>query len=550
MSLLVNHLWQSTLFAGLVTLVALALRHNQAKTRYGLWLAASVKFLVPFSLLVSLGTQVEVPVSTPVMPALAVEQLTSSFAPAPAWQTTMPQSQSAPWGLILAAVWGAGALILLTCWFGRWLVIRRALRGAVSLPMNAPIPVLASQSIIEPGVFGIFRPVLLLPQGITDNLSNEELEAILAHELTHVCRRDNLTAALHMVVETLFWFHPLVWWIGSKLVEERERACDEAVLEAGREPQVYAQGILNVCKFYIESPLPCASGVSGADLRKRIEEIMTRRGALRLTFARTCLLALAAIAALSLPLAIGILRAQTLPPPPKYKFEVATIRPNNSASGNSRIMPGPQGGLRTENVHALGLIGFAYDLREFQMTGGPGWIRTDHWDIAATPDMPEDAPGPNMPRDKMESMFNRQRQRMQALLMERFGLVLRVETKEMPIYALTLAKGGHKLTPNPEGKGGPNIRTGRNQFTAIGADMGMVIRGLSNIVGRTVVDETGLKGIFDMKMEWTPDNQAADGTAGPSVFAAIQEQMGLKLESKKGPAPVFVIEKIEKPTEN
>jgi uncharacterized protein (TIGR03435 family) len=271
---------------------------------------------------------------------------------------------------------------------------------------------------------------------------------------------------------------------------------------------------------------------------------------MRLSFARACLLAAAAIAALSVPLAIGILRAQTLPPPPKHKFEVATIRPNNSGSGNSRIMPGPQGGLRTENVPALGLIGFAYDLREFQMTGGPGWIRTDHWDIAGTPDMPEDAPGPDMPREKMESMFGRQRQRMQALLMERFGLVLRVETKEMPIYALTLAKGGHKLVANPEGKGGPNIRTGRNQFSAVGADMGMVIRALSNIVGRTVVDETGLKGIFDMKMEWTPDHQGAEGAPGPSVFAAIQEQMGLKLESKKGPAPVFVIEKIEKPTEN
>jgi hypothetical protein len=78
-----------------------------------------------------------------------------------------------------------------------------------------------------------------------------------------------------MVVEALFWFHPLVWWIGSRLVEERERACDQAVVQAGSEAQVYAEGILNVCKFYVESPLACASGVTGSELKQRIVWIMS-----------------------------------------------------------------------------------------------------------------------------------------------------------------------------------------------------------------------------------------------------------------------------------
>ena len=114
--------------------------------------------------------------------------------------------------------------------------------------------------------------------------------------MCHIRRRDNLAAALHMFVEAIFWFHPLVWWIGSRLIDERERACDEEVLRLGSEPQVYAEGILNVCKFYLESPLPCASGVTGSDLKKRIEAIMTNRIAHRLTTARKVLLASAAIA--------------------------------------------------------------------------------------------------------------------------------------------------------------------------------------------------------------------------------------------------------------
>ena len=83
---------------------------------------------------------------------------------------------------------------------------------------------------------GLFRPILLLPADITERLQPRELQAILAHELCHVRRRDNLTSAIHMIVEAVFWFYPLVWWIGARLVEERERACDEAVLSLGNEP--------------------------------------------------------------------------------------------------------------------------------------------------------------------------------------------------------------------------------------------------------------------------------------------------------------------------
>ena len=156
---------------------------------------------------------------------------------------------------------------------------------------------MSSRALFEPGVFGIFRPVLLLPEGILERLSPLQLQAIIAHELCHVRRRDNLTAAIHMVIESIFWFHPLVWWIGSRLVDERERACDEEVLRQGSEPEVYAEGILNVCRFYVESPISCVSGVTGSDLKKRIEAIMTHRIVRSMGLGRKLILAASCMAA-------------------------------------------------------------------------------------------------------------------------------------------------------------------------------------------------------------------------------------------------------------
>ena len=148
--------------------------------------------------------------------------------------------------------------------------------------------------------------LILLPENIGERLSAAQLSAIVAHEMCHVRRRDNLTAALHMVVAATFWFHPAVWWIKARLLEERERACDEAVLQSGNEAELYAESILNVCKLYVESPLACVSGVTGSDLKRRIVRIMTNRIAHKLDFSRKLLLSMAAIAAITLPMFFGL----------------------------------------------------------------------------------------------------------------------------------------------------------------------------------------------------------------------------------------------------
>lgn len=110
-----------------------------------------------------------------------------------------------------------------------------------------------------------------------------------------------------MAVEALFWFYPLVWWLGARLMEERERACDEDVLRMGSEPKVYAEGILKICELYLASPLPCVAGVTGANLKKRIEAIMENRTILSLTLAKKAALAVAGMAVLAAPIVIGII---------------------------------------------------------------------------------------------------------------------------------------------------------------------------------------------------------------------------------------------------
>src|SRR5262249_20741923 len=150
-------------------------------------------------------------------------------------------------------------------WIMRWRRISSAMKSSVALhqgrEVNAlrrleqvgglrkPIAFLLSRCSLDPGIFGITRPTLIWPEGISTHLDDAHLDAVLAHEVWHVRRHDNLSAMLHMLVEAIFWFHPLVWWLGARLVEERERACDEEVVALGNNRQVYAESILKVCEF-------------------------------------------------------------------------------------------------------------------------------------------------------------------------------------------------------------------------------------------------------------------------------------------------------------
>ena len=312
-----NHLWQSTLCVPTAWLLTLALRRNRAAVRYWVWLAVSVKFLIPFSWLVNAGGELAWRAGTAIRQpqfSVAIDRISRPFVlPTPPTRLAgVAQAPSHLAEILLLGVWLCGFTIGVICWFRCWWRIRAARRAATPLRLNLPIPVMASSARLEPGVFGIRIPVLLLPEGIAERLPMGQLEAILAHELCHVRRRDNLTAAIHMFVETVFWFHPLVPWIRTRLVEERERACDEEVVRLGSEPQVYAEGILNVCKIYLGSPSLCVSGVTGSNLQKRIQAILKGRVASDLNFAKKAALASAGMAVLMAPIVVGMMNTPAI----------------------------------------------------------------------------------------------------------------------------------------------------------------------------------------------------------------------------------------------
>ena len=326
-----NHAWQSTVFALLAGVLTLLLRKQRARVRYWLWVAASAKFLIPFSWLVAVGNQLawlRGSAGGAVSGFYLAIEVVAGLAPpamAPSLAHVMPA---------LIAAWSCGVVLVAAVWCVQWYRMLLATRSATALcdgrevlalrrvecalGMRRRVEMRSSRGSVEPGVFGIARPVLMWPAGMSEYLDDAQLQAILAHEVQHVRWRDNLAAAVHMIVEAVFWFHPLVWWLGARLVEERERACDEDVLELGNERRVYAEGILKVCEFCLASPLACMSGVAGGDLEKRMVSIMTERRLQRLNFGRKLLLGAAGLAVMAGPIVFGILhaspsRAEALP---------------------------------------------------------------------------------------------------------------------------------------------------------------------------------------------------------------------------------------------
>lgn len=601
MPALANHLWQSTIVAGVAALLAFTLRKNHARARYWLWLVASAKFLIPFSLLVAAGSYLAPPVAQRVGDPQFAQFVEQIGRPFPAAQisvaTPLPSTTHREFlPALLIALWLCGSLAVGISWWRRWRRIRLALRAASPLALEAAVPVYSSPTLVEPGVFGVLRPVLLLPAGITDHLTPEHLGAIFTHELCHVRHRDNLAAALHMAVEAIFWFHPFVWWIGARLVEERERACDEEVLKLGNKPEVYAESILKTCQFYVESPLACVSGITGSDLKKRIVRIMTPRFAEKLGFGRKLLLAAAGLAAVAAPIVFGLLnvqpsRAQSQPAAqaPRRSFEVASVKPDKSGGMGVffRILPG--GRFEAHNVPLKFLLEAAYNVKDSQISGVPGWASSEHYNIdAKADDSAAEAMRKMSPDERKDALMLM----LQSLLEDRFKLALHHESKEMQIYALVVAKNGPKfhettLTPDqlnlkapppppPPGPGGARPRggegiwmMGRGNLSFRGAGLDMFANMLSRQLGRIVVDKTCLNGKYDFALRWTPDegerpvfpgppggpngNAAAPPppeATGPSIFTALQEQLGLKLESQKGPVDVVVIDHVERPSEN
>ena len=242
---------------------------------------------------------------------------------------------------------------------------------------------------------------------------------------------------------------------------------------------------------------------------------------------------------LLLLLATQLDHAQTSTP----TFEVATIRATGpSSDGHTHINYPPGDRFSATNITLLALMQWAYNMPEKQILEGPSWLASTRFDFQAKADT-----------DQIKGLTSEQdrdlKHRMvQTLLAERFHLTVHTETRTLPAYDLILAKGGSKLQLTKSN--GKSIGTSRTYFNGEGLTMTLIAEELSRITGRVVVDKTNLTGRYDLKLVWTPDDAPATDNSAPSLFTAIQEQLGLKLESAKESAHVVVIDHIDLPTPN
>jgi bla regulator protein BlaR1 len=603
-----NHLWQSTLFAAAAGLLTLILRKEQARVRYWLWLAASAKFLIPFSVLVTLGNRLassQTAAGTNAGLYFAVEEISQPFrqsaialpAASQAVNTFAAPSVFNFLPTLLVAVWLCGFAAVVMVWCTRWrkvsAVVRKgihmlegreveALRRVERRSNSRPIAIVRSRDSLEPGIFGIVRPVLLWPEGISNHLEDAHLEAILAHEVWHVRRRDNLAAALHMLVEAVFWFHPLVWWLGARMVEAREHACDEEVVALSSDRHIYAESILKVCEFCVGSPLACVSGVTGSDLKKRMVHIMTESIATKLNFGKKLLLGTAGTLAIALPIVFGLAnapqvraqdQAQAANAPVITNDVELTVKPGADGVSHRVAMMYSPTGFKSTNTTLQALIQEAYGVQANQIAGAPDWAKTAQFDLEIGPNDDKSTPRGVSIEHSLEQSRVRNQRLLQVALAERFKLALHSETRELSTYALVVSDDGSKLQPSkpasshsepvksPEGI--PLDRSFRIKLD--GSQAGLEARGMSTSdiashlarqLGTVVVDKTGLTGNYDFALNWKSDasgggnfNSPLSDASASSLLTALQDQLGLKLEPQTAPMQVLVIDHAERPAD-
>jgi len=259
---------------------------------------------------------------------------------------------------------------------------------------------------------------------------------------------------------------------------------------------------------------------------------------------------------LALTLAAPTCFSQLPAPVTVPQFDVISVKPDKTDSGMTRLGLTPNG-FNADNVGIHMLLLEGYQLNEDQLIGEPAWIKTDRFDIQAK------VAGPDVEALSRLS-FNQRRSMFKQILVEQFHLTTHTEIRQLPVYLLTVAKGGVKFKVHVPDPAHPERENGQGSFSVSsnkivtqGTTMAYFLAFLAQAAGRTFVDKTGLTGTYDITLRWTPDdapppllNGAPDPNPPPDIFTAIQEQLGLKLESSKGSVPVLVIDHIERPTPN
>ena len=519
-----------------------------------------------------------------VLPLAATPTIAVAAWPIPARVGTSQgwPAEYLPW---IVAAWLTGAMMFCLRLMGAWLAAVRlestlvrpappewqqALsRLAARIGLSRPVRLLVSSLAEVPSAAGWLRPVVLAPAGALAGLPAGHLEALLIHELAHIRRHDYLVNILQSVAEALLFYHPAVWWVSGHIRTEREHCCDDIAASATGDALTYAHALVE-----LESRRPAHAGAvmaaDGGSLADRIARLLGQTRPVSPTHSGWA----AALSAILLGIAACGLFAQTDSAP---RFEVASIKLNTGDRSGMRVRVLPGGGLMSQNAPLQMLMQNAYTLQAFQIVGGPAWMQSEGYNI--------EAKGDGKPASQAQVFL-----KLRALLEDRFQLKYHRETRELPVYALTVAKNGPKLPPPKEGScmagdlfAQPRPAPGQRPVPACGniavmgepsgvrmqggqAPMAELTRILAMVMGRPVIDRTGIKEKFDVDLHFAPDQSlaglppmgprdpnlpaASDPTEPPQIFSAIQEQLGLKLESAKGPVEVLVIDHVERPSAN
>jgi bla regulator protein BlaR1 len=611
MSVVVLLLLKVTVTTALALIAVRLARRSRAAVRHVL-LAASfgVLVLLPIASIVAPSVRVSVP--TAVQEAIAPLDFAPGGGGVPFSQpvdappVVTPMMPKASWpslSAVLLAVWIAGTTVcLLPVAAGLWQVrlLRRSSQlwrdGRVAIDaladhvnLHRRIDVLLHEALPGPMTAGIVRPAIVLPID-AETWPDGDLSRAIVHELEHVRRGDWVSLCLARVVAACYWFHPIVWAAHRQLALEAERACDDAVLawaslKAGVDSSTaYAdQLVLLARRLSTSANHPPLAMANRRDLATRVVAVLDsrqRRGrAGKRWVAVACAASVVLIATIS-PLRI-VAEARARPRKPQStvaapRFEVASIKPckaddlppGGRGGGSARGSASP-GRLHLDCVPLVGANGlirqaygtFVSGIRNAYLQrsavpveGGPAWVQTDRYTIdakaAGTPTL-------EMMRGPM----------LQALLEDRFRLKIRRETRGIPVYDLTVAKGGPKLKPfdgrckpvdfskgdipaQLEAEGSCPIAMRNTRVDAPGQTIGDFITFVLSLLDRPVIDKTGLSGRFDISLEFTPDDSAGPADVTSILAVAVQQQLGLKLVPATGPGEFLVIEHIDRPSPN
>jgi uncharacterized protein (TIGR03435 family) len=433
---------------------------------------------------------------------------------------------------------------------------------ATSAGVRRRVQLLIHQGVVGPITCGVVRPAIVLPREARE-WDREALRRAIVHEMEHIRRADWSMLCVARAVCALYWFHPLVWMCWRRLRLEAERACDDAVV-LGAPPDAYADQLLALAER-LASPTGQATlaMANRSDLSARISAVLDdrqprgRAGVVTIATAAVCaivlLTAVAPLRAVSRP------QVGSKPDGNRLTFEVASIKRNPADGGRRSVSD--SGGRFVMINYAIGmLIRSAYpDAVDY--VGGPDWVGTEPYDVTAVASA--STPSADIPA------------LLRALLADRFSFKAHYEMREQPTYDLVLARGGAQLpaglkrvdvdcdarrAARDRGETVPPLARLSNgmmpctdggrysdaaTIRAGGTSMTRFAEILGGQAGRPVFDRTGLRDYYEFEVTFHPNPQPNTDT--PTLFTALQEQLGLKLESSRRPVRVLVIDHIERP---